>query len=429
MDTLTAAGEAKRRFLFNLLFLVMLVIAAGNTALQSVMPAMGRLLGVPDTVVAGSFSFSAFVWAIAAPFWAKRSDRSGRKRMVLTGLIGFVVSLTGCGIALSLGVFGWIPPLATFAAFIASRLIYGFFGAATAPAAQAIVAARTSRAERTNALTMLASAFGLGTILGPALAPFFVIGAVGLAGPAYAFMLFGLATLIVTARMLPDDMPGEYSRGAAASEPSIGGEPSGATVIAAVNEQSDAPLKLTDARIWPWMVLGLLAGHAQAMAGQAMGFLIMDRLRLSPVDAQPMIGLVLMAGAGTALLAQWGIIPRLRLPPSQMVFWGAAISAVGCFGIAISATIHSLAVAFAVASLGFGFIRPGFTAGSSLAVSSREQGQVAGRVTAVNGAVFVLGPFIGIGLYEIDPHFPYLLSGAVMVIATVYARRKLTRRG
>jgi MFS family permease len=55
-------------------------------------------------------------------------------------------------------------------------VIYGTFGSAAPPAVQAIVAGRTSREERTQALTLLASAFGLGTILGPAIAPYLVLG-------------------------------------------------------------------------------------------------------------------------------------------------------------------------------------------------------------------------------------------------------------
>ena len=36
----------------------MLTIAAGNTALQSVLPALGRSLHVPDKAVAAAFSVS-----------------------------------------------------------------------------------------------------------------------------------------------------------------------------------------------------------------------------------------------------------------------------------------------------------------------------------------------------------------------------------
>ncbi|MEO5868142.1 MAG: MFS transporter, partial [Sphingomonas sp.] len=75
----------------------MLTIAAGNTALQSVLPALGRSLGVRDNAVAAAFSLSALLWVLAAPFWAARSDRHGRRAMILLGMAGFSVSLTLCG--------------------------------------------------------------------------------------------------------------------------------------------------------------------------------------------------------------------------------------------------------------------------------------------------------------------------------------------
>ena len=52
---------------FLLMFTVMLTIAAGNTALQSVLPALGRSLGVKDSAVALAFSVSALLWVVAQP--------------------------------------------------------------------------------------------------------------------------------------------------------------------------------------------------------------------------------------------------------------------------------------------------------------------------------------------------------------------------
>ena len=132
-----------------------------------------------------------------------------------------------------------------------------------------------------------------------------------------------------------------------------------------------------------------------------------------------------MAGAGAALLAQWGVIPRLGLTPRAMMLWGSLVSAVGCLLIAVSGSLHALAVSFAFASLGFGMTRPGFTAGASLAVGSREQGLVAGRVTSVNGAVYVLGPSVGILLYEIAPPLPYLVAAAALAFTAAYTQLRI----
>jgi MFS family permease len=409
---------------FRLLFLVMLTIAAGNTALQSVLPAIGRSLRVPDSAVAAAFSVSALVWVASAPIWARRSDRQGRKAMVLLGLFGFVSSVSLCGAFLAAGILGWIAPGVAFACFVLARMLYGTFGAAAPPAAQAIVAAHTGREDRTRALTLLASAFGLGTILGPALAPFFVLPGVGLAGPAFVFSAFGVVVLLVTWRRLPDDGPGE-SRGAATSYPTIGGEPTGASVRAATDERRSPPMPLTEPRIWPWMLLGLVCGHAQAMTGQAIGFVIIDRLSLDPIAAASATGVVLMTGAFAALLAQWGLIPNLKLKPRELAIWGALIAAAGCVWTGFAASLHMLAVAYALASLGFGFLRPAFTAGASLAVGPHEQGAVAGRTTSVNGACFVLGPSIGVGMYELSGPLPYLVAGLGLIAILPYLWKRL----
>lgn len=411
---------------FALLFTVMLVIAAGNTALQSVLPALGRSLHAPDSAVAAVFSVSALLWVIAAPFWANRSDRHGRRAMVLLGIAGFTVSLGLCGLCLALGINGWLGPVATFIAFVAGRVIYGTFGSAAPPAVQAIVAGRTSREERTQALTLLASAFGLGTILGPAIAPYLVMGhlwpggpLIGLAGPAFAASAIGVVIWIAAARGLPRDEG--HAHGAAISYPSIGGQGTGATVTAATAEETSENVRYFDPRIRAWIVAGLIIGHAQAMTGQAIGFLVIDRMQLPPVEALQPTGLVLMIGAGASLLAQWGLIPMLDLRPRALVLAGAGLGLLGCLATGTATTLYGIAMGYALISLGMGFARPGFTAGASLGVGPEAQGSVAGKVTSVNGAAFVLGPSIGVGLYELWRPLPYLTAAGALGCLLVYA--------
>ncbi len=415
---------------FILLFLVMLTIAAGNTALQSVLPALGRSLKVPDSAVAAAFSVSALLWVISAPFWANRSDRHGRRAMILLGVGGFTISLLLCGVMLTAGINGWIGGTAAFLAFIVGRLIYGSFGSAAPPAVQALVAGRTSREERTRALTLLGSAFGLGTILGPAIAPYLTLGHIGgidigLAGPAYFGAAFGACIFLAVRRMLPNDLIAEPgTHGAANAYPSIGGQASGASVTAATHVSGER-VGYADPRIRAWMIMGLVMGHAQAMTGQAIGFLVIDRLHVAPIEALQPTGIVLMMGAGSSLLVQWGLIPLLNLTPRRLVLAGLLIAAVGTALTGVADSLYGIALAYAIASAGFGLIRPGFTAGSSLAVGPEAQGSVAGKVTSVNGASFVLGPSIGVGLYEAQHSLPYLTASAALLILIFYAWRSL----
>ena len=203
----------------TLLFLVMLVTAAGNTAMQSVMPSIGTKLHVPDFWISLAYSWSAVLWMTMAPFWARRSDRRGRKAMMAIGLVGFTVSFTLCGLILLGGLHGVYGTTATLLLFAAARSFYGGFGSAAPPAVQAYVASRTSRAERTQALSLISSSFGLGTVLGPALAPFLILPFVGLASPFFSFAVIAAVVLIALRLRLPDDTPSFAGRGEVMAAP------------------------------------------------------------------------------------------------------------------------------------------------------------------------------------------------------------------
>jgi MFS family permease len=231
---------------FAVLFAVLLTVAAGNTALQTVLPAIARVIKIPDMLVAIIFSFSALLWTFTAPYWARQSDIRGRRRLMEVGIIGFGVSMLGCGAVIFAGLQGLLVPVATFALFAALRSLFGLFGSASNPAAQAYVAARTSEADRTNALSSLSGAFGLGTIIGPALAPLFIIGVLGLSGPLFAFAAIAIGVLLAVRRWLPDDDPThfpnsditELPHGAPASEPTLTGGATGASLQAAATRAS-----------------------------------------------------------------------------------------------------------------------------------------------------------------------------------------------
>ncbi|WP_242124034.1 MFS transporter [Sphingobium sp. Sx8-8] len=404
------AGSASIKRDQTLLFIVILTIAIGNTGLQSVLPAIGRILKLPDTLIGLAFSFSALAWSLAAPFWGRRLGTMRAKTMVLVGLGGYCASLFVCAIALTSGLLGWVAAGLSFAGFVIGRGLYGSFGSAAPPASQALVALTSSRGNRTNALTMLASAFGLGTVLGPALAPFFLLPILGLAGPPVIFCLMGLVVMVIAATQLSDHGVGEVREAQA---------------------EQGLPRRLTrytDPRIWPWMLFGIVSGNTQAMVGQSIAFLLIDRLKVTPQAAQPLIGIVLMAGAGASLLAQWGVVGRLRMTPFRMVLWGAGFAALGSAAITLAHDLHMLAMAFALASLGFGFLRPGFTAGASLAVEDEEQGIVAGHVTATNGSAFLFGPSIGITMYQIWRPLPYLTAAVLLLCILAYGWRRLGGR-
>jgi MFS family permease len=410
---------------FLLLYSAMLVAASGNTALQSVMPAIGRQIGIADLWVAIAYTWSAVLWVVLAPYWAEKSDRHGRKALTIMGVGGFIVSMLLCGAALFAGLHGWIGGAVTFGLFAIFRAIYGGLGCATPSATQAYLASRTRRSGRVAALSALSSSFGLGTIIGPALAPLFVFPIAGLSGPLFAFAAIALGVVAAVVLWLPNDRFGRRSgRGAAMSYPSLATPPTGASVIAATSPRRRR-LKWSDPRIRPWIIAGVAAGHAQAAILTCLGFFVIDRLQLTPAGSEGPISIVMMAGAAATLGAQWGLIPRLGLGPRPLILWGSLIAAAGLIGTALSDDLYGITLAFALSSLGFGFTRPGFTAGASLAVSLSEQGSVAGVITAANGISFVLAPTIGISLYALWPDLPFIACAALLLLLAALGRARL----
>ena len=422
----TIAGTALSNTHFLLLFAAMLVAASGNTAVQSVMPAIGRALDMPDVVVAIAYTVSALLWVIMAPFWARASDRHGRKTLTMMGVGGFIVSSLLCGLALEAGLNGWVGGGVAFILFGVARGLYGGFGSATPSATQAYLASKTRRSARVAALSSLSSSFGLGTVIGPALAPLFVLPFIGLPGPFFGFALIGIAVVAAVALGLPDDKLPRHGRrpghGAAMSYPSAATPTTGASVVAATSPRGSR-MSWKDPRIKSWILAGLHAGHAQAALLTLIGFLIIDRLAIPPLGAEKPIAIVLMGGAAATLAAQWGIIPRVNMRPRTMIVAGAWVAAAGFAVLALAGDLYGLVLGFALASLGFGFTRPGFTAGASLAVPLADQGGVAGVITAANGLSYVAAPTLTMLFYKVSPLLPLGLCILGLVLLSLSARR------
>ena len=388
---------------FAIIFCVSLATAMGNTGMIWVVPAIGRSIGIPDPMVAAIFSLSALLWAFSSPFWAKASDRYGRKPMMMVGLSGFMVSMAVCAVVVGAGLRHVAAPMVIFVCFLLARALFGLFGAASNPATQAYVAEHTPLDKRTQAISSLAGSFGLGTVIGPFVAPLFVLPIIGLAGPMTGFSIIAAIMLIVVWRKLPES---EY-RPAWSPPAKVPGAP------------RERPM-WRDPRITPFLIYGFIVAVSQTAQSQTLGFLIIDKLGVTPREAQHSIAIAMAFGAIAGLLAQWGIIRMLEMTPRQLLRWGVAVAALGNFVVALAPDYEVLVAGFAISSLGFGFARPGFTAGSSLAVGVTEQARTAGAIAAVNGVNVVFAPFF-VWLYEKIHPAPFLLNMGLLLAMLAYA--------
>jgi multidrug resistance protein len=139
-------------------------------------------------LISAGFSLMQFIFA---PLWGRFSDHVGRKPIILISLLGTALSLVGFAMAPSLL---WL--------FI-SRLLAGFFTAASLPTTYDYVADYTKEEERAEKFGMLGAAWGLGFIFGPALGgflstisvqtPFFVAGAIAFINFIFSYFFLPVA--------------------------------------------------------------------------------------------------------------------------------------------------------------------------------------------------------------------------------------------
>jgi MFS family permease len=407
-------GTRVNRGAFVILFGVSVATALGNNGMLSVLPAIGRQIGIPDAMVAAIFSLSAVLWAITSPIWARQSDIRGRKPLILLGLGGFCVSMTLCAIVVSAGLHHLAPPMVIFFLFLLCRALFGGFGSAANPATQAYMAERTSREERTQTMATLAGAFGLGTVVGPLLAPLFVLPVVGLAGPMFAFAIIAAVMMVIVQRGLTETFKPGNNETPPRRRMGLPWRGGGAALW-------------RDPRLKPFLIFGFLVAACQTAQTQTLGFLIIDKLGLPPVKAQGFITLAMAAGAVASLLAQWGLIRMFRMGPRELMRWGVGCAALGNIIVAFAPDYAAVAIGYAIASLGYGFARPGFTAGASLSVEAKDQAGAAGAIAAINGLNVVVAPLFVL-LYERVSWGPFLLNAVILTALVGYALRQTVLR-
>jgi MFS family permease len=388
---------------FRLLFICLLVIGAGNSMLLAVAPPLVRELGLADSSVGWIFSLSALLWVLMSPGWGRLSDRIGRKPVAALGLGAYAVSMASFGVVVMLGQEQLLTGMWLFTWLMLARAIFGAFGSASSPAAQAYIADRTTRMERTEQLAGLTAAFALGQAFGPAICAA-LAAKFGLVFPIWLVAVLAAIASFMIWRFLPENTPPQTER------------PRG--------EWKESLALMRDRRLSGYLIYGFALSVVAGVTVQVFGLFTMDRLGASGEQGAELTAAGFMVNALALLATQMAILPRIKLGPRGLMACGAGLLALGVGVQIISSSLAALLVAQAVQGLGSGLARPGFAGGASVAVQPHEQGSAAGLVVAANGAGFVFSPLIGGVVYEtVGMNAPLIIMLALLVAMMVFALR------
>ncbi len=369
--------------------------------------ARGAALGALYSV----FSLMQFVFS---PAWGRVSDRVGRRPILMLGLAGSVVFYA---------LFGFASNLPTDAAWLAlgllflSRLGAGVAGASISTAA-AVIADCTTRENRAKGMALIGAAFGIGFTFGP------LIGYAGLElfqgqpwAPGAAASLLSLVSLLLAVRMLPETrMPG----GAHAGKEWFS--------LARTAEVLRTPTVGTLVLIYFLVIFGfanfegtlaLLTRDALGLRDDRDNFLIFAYVGFVLTLVQGGVYRRLAGKVATEKLLAAGVVMML------LGLGGMAAVAANPFGFERGALFALFFVVTALAVTGFSFVNPSVSALVSRRSDPARQGEVIGVNQSFASLGRILGPFLGLVMFEADPSrvAPYLAAVVLLLLVVALLPR------
>ena len=332
----------------------------------------------------------------------------GRRKVAAVGMVGFAASMFFFALISAFALVGWIGNwVLVFILLLTARSLFGIFGSATNPAAQAYVADRTSREERMDEISTLTSGFTLGQMAGPAAAAVLISGgamlspSIGLLAPVVVITLIAAVVAWLVFTRLPEHRPPRSDAGIA---------------------RSGAKGLWRQKTIFPFLLYAVGLSLVTGVLSQTFPYAIMDRMNAPGAASAQYTGPAMTMGAMATLISQLVLIPRLKLPARSLMVYGAIMLALASLFMVWAQDFALFAFAQILFGLGQGFARPGFSVGVSLAATQDQQGDVAGLITAANGMGFVVSPLFGLGMYEyISSESPFIFCAVLVVLMALYA--------
>lgn len=341
-----------------MLFAIVLVDLIGFGMVLPLLPGRGAEFTQSATAIGALVASFSLMQFLVAPWWGRLSDRIGRRPVLLAGLASSTVSYLLFAIA---GNY-WI--------LLLSRVLAGGVGA-TVNVAQAYLADITPPGSRSRAMGMIGVAFGLGFIIGPALAG--ISSLIGVSVPGYVAAGLCLLSLIYAWVALAETAVQPCPR-------------------------VRAPIHWSMVTV-PYLVT-LLSVIAFAVITVVFPLFTRQVLHLERHDTS---ALFVLMGVSSAIVQAW-LIGRLapRVGERTLMVLGSLLLGIGlaaapyCYAAAIPAALRlpAFMVALATLSAGTGFVWPAVAGYISRYTREGEQGQALGALHSMASIARVVGPIV-----------------------------------
>lgn len=412
----------KQRTQLATVFLVVLIDLMGFGIVLPLLPFYAKNFQASAVVVGLLYSVYSFAQLIFSPIWGSYSDRIGRRPIMLISTFGAVIAYIMFGLADSLFI------------LFASRIVAGVMGG-NISTAQAYISDITSKDERAKGMGLIGAAFGIGFMVGPALATALIhdslhglIAGVGLpdlanwmaankyALPGFfaAFMSFCSFALVLF--KLPETVD---KSGAQSTDRETRHSVFSASFWRKLQAQTGADVK---GMLIPLLVAYFILTFGQSSLYSAFPLFSKEKLGLSPEQ----VGMQFFYIGLIAVFIQGYLIRKLtkKFKEEHIFTVGNILMGIGLALIPFATSKLMLSVYLGIMAVGFSLNTPTIMSLISKEAEEENVGAVMGTSQGISGLGRMLGPTWGGLLFGISIGLPFYTT-AIIIGGTVYIGIKL----
>ena len=188
-----------------IIFFALIVVMLGFGIVIPILPFYVEHFGGSGKDLGLLMAIYSIMQFLFSPVWGSLSDHYGRKPILLTGIVGFSITLGLYGLIGELAEAGHIAPATALTLLISARGLGGILSSATLPTSMAIISDTTSDENRGGGMGLIGAAMGIGMVLGPGLGG--LMSKISLSAPFYFGAFVSLIAAALTWLLVAESLP------------------------------------------------------------------------------------------------------------------------------------------------------------------------------------------------------------------------------